>query len=164
VIGANSSDTVLLVTVAEYLHELVRRMQAMVSAVEELSREAEGPEALDAIGREMIERWRAMLDEVQPPPEMAALHARLEEIANSPVEDAFAEATLLELARRAEEHGFELFPGATAAAMEASLGRKTGSWATRADDWEARLRRSLEADGREDVDEIVERMRALRGE
>jgi hypothetical protein len=154
------------VTVAEYLSELVSRMHEMITEVEARSRAlAHDPSALDEIGREMMTRWEAMLADLSPPPEMAALHSRLEEIAAGPVEDDFATGTLLELARNAEEFGLEIFPGVTADSMAESMSAEPGNdWQAGDDDWESRLRRSLEADGRDDVDEVVERMRELRGE
>jgi hypothetical protein len=156
------------VTVEEYLTELVAGMREIMTAVDEMVRREPDEDTLNAIGREGIERWEAMLTRLQPPPELEALHERLWAIAKGPPDDQGMNDVFRELARRADAEGLELLPGASMEEIEASVGDGPQESfillegdAGNGDEWEAKLRRALEEAGHQDVEEVIERVRRI---
>jgi hypothetical protein len=159
-----------MMTVAEYLAELIGDMRAIMTRVDEMARDAMDEEALNAIGREGIRLWEEMLARLTPPPQLEALHERLCAIATSPPDDEALTDVYLELARRAEAEGLDFLPGITVPDIEEMReGPKTGSiivagGISAEGDWEPKLRRALEEGGHPDVEGAIDSVRRLRGE
>jgi hypothetical protein len=71
------------VTVAEYLIRVVYGLHRLLADIQDrLDALPAGDDwALDALGQEMTIRWRELLEGIEPPPEMQAVHNRLVDLA-----------------------------------------------------------------------------------
>ena len=153
-------------TEREYIEALVQGMREQLADAEERVKTLK-PSAARRFNEEQRARSLQLLDSLEPPEELRALHARLRQMAEASVdqhevEDPAVVEDILRLAAIADSYGLELVPGMNGAQIAELVGSGGREWAPLDDGWEARLRRSLSEDGREDIDGIVERMRELR--
>jgi hypothetical protein len=154
------------VTEREYIEALVNGMRTQMTEAEERARTL-NPRTARQFNEEQRARGLALLDSLDPPAELRELHGRLREMAARPVgqsedEDQEFAPDIIRLVSLAEKYGLELVPGMSARELVESMTAGSREWAPLDDTWEARLRRSLADDGRDDIDGIVERMRMLR--